>query len=283
VGGELPARPVADRSTHGVQMRRWRVPSAPDTMNSFDSPLVVFAAALAAQWLATYAGDLVRMKVRPLGAEDRDDFDVVRTASLTLLGLIIAFTFSMAVTRYDQRKNYEEEEANAIGTEYLRIDFLPAQDAATLRELMSNYLDDRVAYYRDSDERDVGHVDQDTAKLQTELWAIVARNAANQPTQIMALVVSGMNDVLNTQGYTQAAWWNRIPLGAWALMMLTAISCNLLLGYGERRTSGLAMVLPIIVAISFFLIADIDNPRAGFIRVPPYNLLTLQHSLHVSG
>ncbi len=252
-------------------------------MTLLDHPLAVFAASLAAQWLAAYVGDLIRRKVRPLKPEEREDFDVVRTASLTLLGLIIAFSFSMAVTRYDQRKNYEEEEANAIGTEYVRIDLLPAEDGAALRATMAKYLDDHIEFYRDRDERDVGRVDQDTAKLQGELWAAIARNAAKQQTPIMALVVGGMNDVLNAQGYTQAAWWNRIPLGAWGLMLLTAISCNLLLGYGEHRTSGIAMVLPIIVAISFFLIADIDNPRAGVIRVPPHNLMTLQHSLQVTG
>jgi hypothetical protein len=92
-------------------------------------------------------------------SEEREDFGVLLTATLTLLGLIIGFTFSMAISRYDQRKNYEEEEANAIGTEYLRA------------------------------------------------------NATQT-----ALAVMGMNDVLNTQGYTQAAWWNRIPMAAWGLM-----------------------------------------------------------------
>jgi len=252
-------------------------------VNFLDHPFVLFAAALAFQWCAAYAGDLIRKKVRPLKPEDRDDFDVVRTASLTLLGLIIAFTFSMAVTRYDQRKNYEEEEANAIGTEFLRLDFLPQDNAPAVRETMIKYLDERIEFYQDRDERDIGRIDRDTGKLQTELWAAIAANAGKQQTPIIALVVSGMNDVLNAQGYTQAAWWNRIPLGAWALMMVTAIACNLLLGYGERRTSGLALVLPMIVAISFFLIADIDNPRAGIIRVPPNNLITLHHSLKPDG
>jgi hypothetical protein len=251
-------------------------------MDLFNHPLAVFAASLALQWLAAYAGDLIR---RRAGAkpEDRDDFDVVRTASLTLLGLIIAFTFSMAVSRYDQRKNYEEEEANAIGTEYLRLDFLPASNAPALRDTMAKYLHDRIEFYLDTDERDVGQLDHDEALLQAELWQAVSREAAREPTQIMALVVSGMNDVLNAQGYTQAAWWNRIPLGAWVLMMVTAVACNLLLGYGERRASGLGLVLPTIVSIAFLLIADIDNPRAGIIRLPPHNLLTLDHSLKPEG
>jgi hypothetical protein len=95
----------------------------------------------------------------------------------------------------------------------------------------------------------------------------------------MSLVVWGMNDVLNSQGYTQAAWWNRIPIAAWVLMGLIAVSCNLLIGYGEHRTSALLLVLPPIVSIAFFLIADIDSPRGGVIHVRPYNLITQYQSM----
>jgi hypothetical protein len=106
-----------------------------------DRPLVIFAASLLAQWLAAYIGDLFRARVRPLSKDQREDFDTIQTASLTLLAVIIGFSFSMAVTRYDQRKNYEEAEANAIGTEYLRADLLQAEDAARVRDLLKQYLD----------------------------------------------------------------------------------------------------------------------------------------------
>lgn len=73
-----------------------------------------------------------------------------------------------------------------------------------------------------------------------------------------------MNDVLNSQGYTQAAWWNRIPVTAWVLLATIAIGCNLLIGYGAHRTNKLLfLVLPLAVSISFFLIADIDSPSAS--------------------
>jgi hypothetical protein len=98
----------------------------------------------------------------------------------------------------------------------------------------------------------------------------------------MALVVSGMNDVLNSQGYTQAIWWNRIPMGAWLLMLIIAMSANLLMGYASHRPEGRALrlvFLPFILAIAFFLIADIDSPRMGVIRVAPQNLTSLERSL----
>jgi hypothetical protein len=98
----------------------------------------------------------------------------------------------------------------------------------------------------------------------------------------MALVVSGMNDVLNSQGYTQAGYWNQIPLGAWALMAAVAIGSNLLVGYGSRSVtagSKLLPILPLVVSIAFMLIADIDSPRHGIIRVRPQNLVSLAESL----
>ena len=249
-------------------------------MHNFDSPFVVFALVLAVQWVAAYAGDAIRRKTRPFKKEgEREDFDIVRTASLTLLGLIIGFSFAMSVSRYDQRKNLEEAEANAIGTEYSRAGLLPADDASRVRELLKRYCGVRISYYAARDEVRVGEIDKDTAKLQAELWGVVERAAKAQPTPIVGLVASGMNDVLNAQGYTQAAWWNRIPFTAWILMVLIAIACNLLLGYGEHRTTAFLLILPLVVSISLFLIADIDSPRTGIIRVQPYNLMSQCQSM----
>ncbi|MDS4069686.1 MAG: hypothetical protein RKO24_08685 [Candidatus Competibacter sp.] len=94
-----------------------------------------------------------------------------------------------------------------------------------------------------------------------------------------------MNDVLNSQGYSQAALWNRIPAEAWVLMVVIAICCNLLVGYGSRGVAEegatLLLVLPLVVSISFVLVADIDTPRHGVIRVNPQNLISLAESLRV--
>src|SRR5882757_3164595 len=252
-------------------------------MSELDSPFAAFAAILIAQIMAAYAGALFRRKARPLKDEDRSDFDVLRTAALTLLGLIIGFSFSLAISRYDQRKNLEEAEANAIGTEYIRADFLSPAEAANVRVLLKNYLDQRVLFYGTRDDRHLRQINADTARLQADLWTAVRPATEAKPTPVAALVVSGMNDVLNSQGYTQAAWWNRIPSAAWGLMVVIAICCNLLVGYGAHRAetkSILLLVLPLIVSISFFLIADIDSPRGGVVRVRAQNLTSLSQSLH---
>jgi len=245
-------------------------------------PVLVLAISFFALALSAWIGVLLSGNRRAVKAEMREDFGIILAATLTLLGLIVGFTFSMALNRYDQRKNYEEEEANAIGTEYLRAGLLPAADAAKVRSLLLNYLDQRILFYETRDEQKLSKIDAQTAKLQAELWSAVQAPAAAQPNQVVALAVSGMNDVLNSQGYTQAAWWNRIPFAAWGLMAAIAICSVALVGYGARNPkaeSKLLLILPLVVSIAFFLIADIDSPRRGLIHVKPQNLVSLAQSL----
>jgi hypothetical protein len=246
-------------------------------------PVLILVFSFFVLWLTGWLGTVFRNKSRKPEEGMGADPGLVLGATLTLLGLIIGFTFSMAISRYEQRKNYEEAEANAIGTEYVRADLLPAEDAQKVRALLVKYTEQRILFYEAHEGAQLDHVNGVTAQLQNELWSAAAAPAISKPTAVTALVASGMNDVLNSQGYTQAAWWNRIPPSAWILMLSIAVCCNVLIGYCIRRTGSEAtvfFVLTLVVAISFFLIADIDSPRRGLIRVRPQNLDSLSQSLH---
>ena len=133
-------------------------------------PLLIFALSFVVLSLSARIGIFFRKRRRNLEEDEREDFGVVEAAILTLLALLIGFTFSMAVSRYDQRKNYEEAEANAIGTEYVRAGLLPAADAARVRDLLGNYLNQRVLFYTTRDERELERINVATAQLQSELW-----------------------------------------------------------------------------------------------------------------
>ena len=243
-------------------------------------PLLVLVLSLAVLWFSAQIGVVCRRHLQRIDEDDRQDLSTVVAATLTLLGLIIAFSFSMAISRYDQRKNYEAEEANAIGTEYLRANLLSGADADRVHQLLQEYVRQRMLFYETRREPQLHQIDTDTTRLETELWSVVRDAAEKQPTPPMALVVSGMNDALNARAYTQAAWWNRIPVAAWILMASIAVFCNLLIGYGAHRTGVLLFfVLPLALSISFFLISDIDSPRGGVIRVLPKNLVSLSESL----
>jgi hypothetical protein len=245
-----------------------------------DYPLVIFALALIAQGIAAFLGDFFRKHALRFRLGERHDFATVQAAILTLLALIVGFTFSMAVSRYDLRKTLEEAEANAIGTAYLRADLLPGELSTQTRELLRKYLELRIALYEERDAHAARQIEQQTATVQNELWATLLPAASSQPTPVTALAIAGMNDVLNSQGFAQAAWWNRIPVAAWAMMGLMAISCNFLIGYGERRKGELVLfIIPVVISVAFFLIGDLDSPRGGVIRVHPQNLIAISKTM----
>ena len=178
------------------------------------------------------AGSWLRNR-NPMAVHKQDkDLGVILAATLTLLALIIGFTVSMASNRYDQRRNLEEAKANAISTEFLRADLLPSADAANVRKLLGAYLDQRIQFYINQD--DSRQIDQRTNQLQADLWTAVRGPTTADPTPVAALVLAGMNDVINSQGYTQAAFWNWIPRAVWWLLGAIALCSNVLFGYRSR-------------------------------------------------
>jgi len=161
-------------------------------------PALVFAVAFVSLSLASAAGAWLRRRNSGISEEQKEDLSVILAASLTLLALIIGFSFSMATNRYDQRKSFEEGEANAIGTEFLRADLLPPADAASVRKLLNDYLNQRIVFYTNKDDAQRMRIDERINQLEADLWAAVRGPAAAQPTPVAALVLAGMNDVINS-------------------------------------------------------------------------------------
>ena len=245
-----------------------------------DYPLLVFVMTFALTVLSTRVGVVLRKRAGVTKNDERVDFGILLGAILTLLFLIIGFSFSMAVSRYDLRKNCEQAEAIAIGTEYSRADLLAPADAAKVQALLKKYLDQRMLFYTTRIPGRLSEIVAETARLQTELWFTLRPAIAAVPPPLMGLLVSGMNDVINSQRASQAAWLNRIPVAAWVLMETISIGCCWLIGYRAHRTDWLAfLVVPVAVSVSFFLLADLDSPRGGAIRVAPQNLSSLSQSL----
>ena len=112
------------------------------------------------------------------------------------------------------------------------------------------------------------------------MWAAVSSAANQQPTPVNALAVAGMNDVLNSQGYALAAWRNRLPIQVWGLLLFVAIGANFLVGFGSYSRSVWDLwLLALTTAVAFLLIAEIDSPRNGLVRVQPQNLADVAASI----
>lgn len=235
-----------------------------------DHPLILFITMLLLFVGCTRAGAFARIHGHRLTPAERAEFDLVRNAMFTLLGLIVGFAISMAVSRYDLRKNLEESEANAIGTESVRLDFMPAETAAKARALLGAFADQRIAFYSGEGVSNA----KDTARTTDALWAAIAPNIAANQTAVTSLVAAGMNDVLNAEGYTTAAWRNRLPVEVWLLLIGLAACCNFLIGFGaERLSSATHAILPLTASLAILLIADVEGPHNGFVRVHPVNLI----------
>ena len=155
-------------------------------------PLVVLILSFLSIWLAVRIGYFLRKGQQNIEEAKRHDLDLIVTATLTLFGLIIGFSFSMVVNQYDQRKIYEETEANAIGTEYVRADLLPAADAARVQALLKNYLNQRILFYVTRDEHALLQIDVQTTQLQTELWSNLKAPVATQQTPVFPFRVCAM-------------------------------------------------------------------------------------------
>jgi len=245
-------------------------------------PLLVSVLALALLVVAARVGDARSKRKEGVPEEDqRVDYGPLVGATLTLLFFITGFAFMMAVGRYDLRKACEQNEAIAIRTQYSRADLLAPADAAKVRALLRKYLDQRISFYSTrSDSGRASEISTETARLQAELWSTLRPALAAVPPPLMGVLVTGMDDVTNAQRSSQAAWLNRIPFTAWILMTAIGIGCCWLIANRARRTDWLAfMIVPIAVSVSFFLIADLDSPGGGLIRVAPVNLTSLSQFL----
>jgi hypothetical protein len=245
-----------------------------------DFPLLVLGLSFAALALSVKVGDFIRKRSGASQEKPRDDLGVVLAATLTLLGLIIGFSFSMATSRYELRKSCEQIEANAIATEWIRSDLLPGADAPKLRELLKTYLDKRLLFYTVRNRQQLRSISFETTQLQNDLWSAIRSGFPSAPPPVQGILISGLNDVINSEASTQAAFDNRVPLLAWLLIVVIASGCSFLIGLRAHRTDWLVfLVIPIAISISLFLIADLDSPREGAIRNGPKNLIRLTDAI----
>jgi hypothetical protein len=245
----------------------------------------VFVIGFVTLWLSAEAGAALRKTKAKLAPTEQGDLELILNATLTLFALVIGFSFSMATGRYDQRKALEAEETTAIGSEYPRLGLLAPGDTARARHLLRDYLGQRVAFYGSLRPAELKQVSATTVQLQDELWSVIGAPVATQPNAVQALIIKGMNDVEDAEVRAQAAYWNRIPLGAWALMVVIGLCCNVMFGYKANIDArrALFLALPLIFSVAFFLLADLDSPRAGLITVRPQDLERLSARLNTVG
>ena len=194
-------------------------------------------------------------------------------AVFALLGLLIAFTFSGAASRFDDRRHLVAEEANDIGTAWLRIDLLPANAQPPLRDLFRQYVDSRLATYRTLPDVDASRAElARSLTLQQQIWAQAvnaARDSASQPAHMLLLpALNAMIDITTTRN--MAAQMHPPPI-IFVMHAVLALAGAMLVGYGmaggKTRSWLHSVGFAAVMAAAVYVILDIEYPRFGLIRV----------------
>lgn len=194
-------------------------------------------------------------------------------AVFALLGLLLAFTFSSATSRFEQRRDLVVKEANAIGTAYLRLDLLDEAHQRQLRPLFRRYVELRIETYRALGE-DTGKFQaglDETYALQKQIWRLAQEGAARSANpSVMSLTLPPINDMIDLTSTRVAAIRAHLPAVIYSLLVLLAIASGLLVGRGMvgSRRPWLHMVLfTLAIASTIYVILDVEYPRRGLIRV----------------
>jgi len=235
------------------------------------SPLV-WLVLLGAMLLSMEAGKRVRARHLRAAQSDSTGFAAVHGAVFALMGLVMAFTFSGAASRFDHRRDLIVEEANDIGTAYLRIALLPETARGPLQHKFREYLDSRLQTYRAG--TDIVRVSQllhQTAELQSQIWelALEAINHASSPP-VAAQILPSLNDMFDIVTTRTAATQMHPPAAVWLMLGGLTLVCSFLVGYdlgGVQRNWLHLLTFALLFSLTLYVIIDMEYPRVGFIRV----------------
>ena len=241
-----------------------------------------FTASTVSITLALFAGMLVLLEVgRRLGLREREqDGDggragvaAVEGSVFGLMGLLIAFTFSGASSRFEARRALIVEETNAIGTAWLRLDLLPESAQPAMREQFRRYLDSRIETYRNFTDVETANAGlARSAELQGGIWKAAVAACREPPLpQATMLLLPALNQMIDITTTRAMATQFHQPNIIFAVLMVLALAASLLAGYGmagSRRQRWIHMVgFAAITAVAIYVILDLEYPRRGFIRV----------------
>lgn len=217
----------------------------------------------------------------------RSGAGVVEGAVFSLLGLLIAFTFSGAAARFDARRQLVVEEANNIGTAWLRLDLLPSAAQPPLREKFRQYVDVRLAVYGNlHDAAATQAALARTAALQNEIWtgAVAACRDAGSSTAPM-LLLPALNQMIDITTTRTMAAKTRAPALIYAVLVVLVLAGSLLVGYGmaagRKHNWFHTFAFVLAITLAMYVIFDFEFPRIGLIRLDPFDqvLVDLQRGM----
>lgn len=212
----------------------------------------------------------------------------IEAAMFALMGLLIAFTFTSAASRFDERRALITHEVNAIGTAWLRLDLLPPEPRAELKNLFREYLDARIALYTDLSDADaVAPALQRSVALQTKIWErLVAVTADERFARLAMVLLPPANEMFDIAQSRLLATRQHPPFAVFLILALLVLVSALFAGHAMSKAKSPSMLHAIafaaIVSLATYLILDLEYPRLGLLRVDAFDqaLLELRSSMN---
>jgi len=250
-------------------------------------PWAILIGTVIIAWLAFHAGMKLgsAAKKRHPDKEKSAPISTIVGSILSLLAFMLAITFGIVNDRYSTRKKLVRDEANAIGTAYLRTDFLTEPQHSESAKLFRKYVEIRLAGARKDDADQMNKDLMETAQIQKQLWNMAVVNARKDTnSHVAGLYVQSLNEVIDIHGLRVAVGLKaRLPNGFWILLYCLFISGLIGVGYhfaiADSRGSWILPILALSFAIVFTLISVLDNPESKFIKVSQQPLIDLQTSI----
>jgi hypothetical protein len=206
----------------------------------------------------------------------------IEAAVFALLGLLLGFSFSGGMDRLDARRLLIVQEANAIGTAYLRLDLLAITDQPELRRLFRDYLDARIrAYEKLPDTAAAGTEFEKAAKIQEAIWERAIRASKADPHEaVTRLVLPALNDMIDITTSRTVALFTRLPDLIFDLLVGVALLSGVLAGWAMAKRSQRSWLhmaaYALVVSVTVYTVADLDSPRSGLIRLDRADAALLQ-------
>jgi len=217
------------------------------------------------------------------GAAHPAGLGTVETVAFGILGLLLAFTFSGAAERFDRRRGQAVEEANDIGTAWLRLDLLPAAAQPKLRDAFRRYTDSRILTYRVFSESGLAAARAEYARsvaLQNEIWADALAACREAPSQATIVLLPALNAMIDITTTRLSATDTHPPRIVFVVLGLISLACALLVGYemgaSETRSWTHIVVLAALLSFTLYVILDFEYPRLGLIRIDDFDAYLVQ-------
>lgn len=200
----------------------------------------------------------------------------VEGAVFGLLGLLIAFTFSEAASRFNVRREQIVEESNTIGTAWLRLDLLPADAQPALRDAFRRYVDARLTVFRRLSHPSRGETETERAEgIQGEIWRMAVSACRDQPLTVPMLVLPAINSMIDFAATRTQKALMHPPAVIYVTLCILAFASALIAGYDigavGTRSRFHTILFAIILGFAVDVILDLEFPRVGFIRIDSYD------------